>query len=69
MAGAIPLEDLIQWHFTVGEQDFMSRYGTYAGRFWKQFLPGGLPMPELHPPKLITQQAYELAERQGKRIG
>ena len=58
-----PLQDQIKWQFTVSEQGFTSRYGTYAGAFWKQLLPAGLHVPELHPPKKIPQELYERAQR------
>ncbi len=54
----------ISWQFNVAEQGRVSRYGVYGGDYWKQFLPHGVPFPELHPPKKINQQMYELAKRQ-----
>jgi hypothetical protein len=58
------LQGLIAWQFTVADQNQVSRYGTYDGAFWKQYLPQGAPFPSLHPPKKILQALYERAKTQ-----
>jgi len=58
-----PLQDLIKWDFTLAEQTLVSRYGRYAGAFWKQFMPAGLIVPELHPPKKIPEVLYNRAKQ------
>jgi len=62
------LQSLIEWHFTVAEQNFSSRFGEYAGGFWKQYLPAGIPVPAKHPPKRIPEELFRRAERAHKRI-
>jgi hypothetical protein len=62
--GLTPLQDLIDWKFTLREQHASARYGVYAGSFWRQYLPGGMTFPEMHPPKRIQPQVYRMAERQ-----
>jgi hypothetical protein len=58
----------ISWKFSLASQGFVTRYGENGGVFYKQFMPGGLDVPELHPPKPITKQLYDMAERAPGRI-
>ena len=61
--GVKPLSSLIEWKFTVAMGSEVSRYGEYNGRFWKQYLPAGLEIPNLHPPKVIPKDVYDFALR------
>lgn len=54
---------LIGWKFTVTMGRESSRYGQYGGRFWKQYLPSGLSIPNVHPPKAIDETHYLHAQR------
>lgn len=58
-----PISEQIAWQFVISEQMHSTRYGTHHGRFWKQYLPGGAIINGRFPPKVITQEHYELAER------
>jgi hypothetical protein len=58
----------IAWKFTLSSQGFITRYGVLGGQFYKQVLPGGIPVPNLYPAKPITQRQYELASRELARI-
>lgn len=59
----LQISDRIHWLFEVAEQAKVSRYGTYGGDYWKQYLPNGIPFPELHPPKKISKTVFDLAAR------
>lgn len=61
------LQTLIDWKFTVGEQMHFARYGEYAGGFWRQFMPAGVPLPGRHPPKKIPEELYKRAQRQRRQ--
>ncbi len=56
------LQDRIDWHFTVALQGQVSRYGTFHGVFYKQYLPAGIPVPNRHPPKRIPKALYDRAK-------
>ena len=56
------LQALITWTFEIHEQNQTSRYGEYAGAFWKQYLPSGMAEPMLHPPRKILPALYDLAK-------
>lgn len=58
------LSHLVNWSFTLVEQGQVSRYGKLKDNFYKQFLPGGLELPDRHPVKKIDQRVYNLAYRQ-----
>jgi hypothetical protein len=58
------LQNLIQWAFVLAEQGQVTRYGSLQDAFYKQFLPGGVEVPRLHPVKKIDQKVYDLARRQ-----
>lgn len=60
------LEDIIDWRFVIFEQHNGARYGTYNGKFWKQFMPAGNIISTLHPPKTVPKQVYDMARRQEK---
>lgn len=62
------LEDRITWDFTVDEQGFASRYGHWGVFYYKQFLPAGMAMPIMHPPKLIPKMLYDRAKRISERL-
>jgi len=57
------LQDQIDWQFTAAQQGQLSRYGTFAGGFYKQFLPAGLDLPSTHPPRRIDEKVYRFIER------
>lgn len=59
---------LVTWKFQVVAQGFITRYGSNGGMYYKQFMPGGLDVPELYPPKPITKQLYDLADRAPGRM-
>lgn len=61
-----PLEAIIEWHFQVTEQNNHARYGTYDNRHWKQFLPGGVIISPLHPPKAIPKAVFDHAKKIAK---
>lgn len=65
MAVAFPrhLAQLIEWKFTVVKGREVSRYGEYGGKFWKQYLPAGLEVPNIHPPRAISEEVYVFAQR------
>ena len=58
-----PIGELIDWQFSITEQRHTTRYGTHAGKYWKQYLPAGAVLSGRFPPKVITQDHYEIAER------
>jgi len=62
------LQDLISWTFETHEQTQTSRYGEYAGAFWKQYLPSGMAEPSLHPPRKILPALYEFAKRRAQPL-
>jgi hypothetical protein len=53
----------ITWQFQLAEQGSSSRYGVLGFDYYKQYLPGGLVLPIVHPPKRISEQLYNLAKR------
>ena len=55
------LQKWINWEFTLSEQDLTTRWGTFAGTFWKQFLPGGVPIASIHPPRKVPKRLFEIA--------
>ena len=57
------LEDVIEWQFIVSQQGFTGRYGTFNDRYWKQFLPGGIVVSGLHPPRPIEKVLYDRAKK------
>jgi len=57
------LSNLISWKFTTVLGREVSRYGEYGGHFWKQYLPAGLEVVNLHPPRAISEDVYRFAER------
>jgi len=59
---------VINWVFVVHHQICMSRYGQYGGKFYKQFMPMGIPMDGVHPPKEVTETIYNFAKRVAERI-
>lgn len=58
------LDKLMTWSFTLAEQGQVTRYGVLNGAFYKQFLPGGVEVPRLHPIRRIDKRLYDLALRQ-----
>ncbi len=54
--------NLIAWNFQIADQGFITRYGVAGPNYYKQFLPGGLVVPELHPPKRIDPRLYQRAK-------
>ncbi len=61
-----PLEKIIEWQFIASEQHNQVRYGTWRAMYYKQFLPGGIVISGLHPPKLISKAVYEHARKVSK---
>ena len=57
------LEEVITWKFALAEQMNVSRYGTFDRRYWKQFMPRGMIITPLHPPKAIPKPQYDHAEK------
>ena len=57
------LQDQIEWKFTAVFASQLARYGTFAGGFYKQFLPAGIDVPSIHPPRRIDEKVYRFAER------
>lgn len=55
------LASLVQWRFTISEQGSSSRYGTYSGEYYKQYLPNGNVFSDTYPPKRISAQLYTIA--------
>lgn len=55
-------ESVIEWQFTISEQGMTSRYGMLGGFFYKQFLPHGVAIPQLSPPRRISVPQYLLAK-------
>jgi hypothetical protein len=65
-------EQVIDWQFTVSEGGLTSRYGMLGGFFYKQFLPGGLVLPVINPPRRISAIQFTMArnlwrEQQSRR--
>jgi len=60
------LEEVITWEFSVANQFSQARYGTFDGRHWKQFMPGGTILSALHPPKAIPKAQYDHAKKISK---
>lgn len=58
------LDKLITWSFTLVEQGQVTRYGGLKDAFYKQYLPGGIEVPRLHPVRRIDKRLYDLAHRQ-----
>ena len=54
----------IKWEFTVTLQTKVTRYGRVGETYYRQFLPAGIEVPEIYPPRAIAQRLYEMAKRQ-----
>lgn len=54
---------IIDWRFSVGSELGVVRYGKAGPYFYKQFMPGGIQLPDRHPVKRIDERTYLLAER------
>lgn len=61
------LEKAINWEFAgkVGSLD--TRFGTLAGRFYRQVHQGGHSLPNVWPPREIPKEQYEEALARSKR--
>lgn len=57
------LQSLIEWDFALTSDIGTTRYGQYAGAYWKQYLPAGIAIPAKHPPKRIEPRFYERAKK------
>jgi len=58
--------EMITWDFEVSAEGNRVRYGRIGNHFYKQFLPGGIEVPQIHPVKEIDQRLYEFANRRRK---
>lgn len=63
------LSNQIRWQFTLTASEVTApsirravRYGTLAGEFYKQYLPSGVPLPKIYPPRKIPKTLYDVAE-------
>lgn len=59
----LQLENAINWDFLVSGHLNSSRYGHLGGAYYRQFLPGGNVLPDIHPAKLIDASLYAMAKR------
>jgi hypothetical protein len=60
--GSPRLQDQITWTFAVTLGGQAARYGTFAGSFYKQYTPGGVVVPDVHPPRRIEEKIYRFAQ-------
>lgn len=57
------LSELINWNFRAVLGLQASRYGDLNGKYYKQYIPNGIVIDEIYPPKEISQQVYDASKR------
>lgn len=58
------LSERIDWLFTLTLSGLSTRYGTFQGQHYKQFLPHGIVLDVTYPPRPIPTALFEFAQRQ-----
>lgn len=58
------LSEMIEWTAVRSSPGGQVRYGTLSGEYYRQYLPYGIEVPNLHPPKKITLLVYTFALKQ-----
>ncbi len=53
--------DFVHWDFQLAQQGFVTRWGHSGSLFFKQFLPGGIEVPDRYPVKTVDVKQYNVA--------
>lgn len=57
----------VHWDFQVTQQGFVTRWGHSGSLYYKQFLPGGIEVPDRYPVKVVDPKQYALAQAIAKK--